>query len=140
MLASLKEDYGVDEKRIYATGMSNGGAFTYLLWATRGDLFAAFAPCAASAPQMARRFKPKPVLHVAGEKDSLVKFEWQRQTMDVLRRINQCGDGEPWEPECTLYPSKIGAPVVAFIHPGGHEFPAKAPGLIVKFFKQQAKP
>ena len=140
MLASLKEDYGVDEKRIYATGLSNGGAFTYLLWATRGDIFAAFAPCAAAAPQMARRFKPKPVLHLAGEKDSLVKFEWQQQTIDVLRRINQCGDGEPWEPGCTLYPSKIGAPVVAFIHPGVHEFPAKAPAIIVKFFKQHAKP
>ena len=35
MLAHLKETYKVDEKRIFATGHSNGGGFTYLLWETR---------------------------------------------------------------------------------------------------------
>ena len=38
VLATLKKDYRVDEKRVYATGHSNGGAFTYLLWAARGDV------------------------------------------------------------------------------------------------------
>ena len=38
VLATLKKDYKVDEKRIYATGHSNGGGFTYLLWAARGDV------------------------------------------------------------------------------------------------------
>src|SRR4051812_24788524 len=47
VLASLRKDYRVDEKHIYATGHSNGGSFTYLLWAARGDQFAAFAPSAA---------------------------------------------------------------------------------------------
>src|SRR5712691_11551343 len=47
VLESLKRDYKVNEKRIYATGHSNGGGFTYLLWAARGDSFAAFAPSAA---------------------------------------------------------------------------------------------
>ena len=46
MLARLKTDYKVDDKRIYSTGHSNGGGFTYLLWAARGDVFAAFAPSA----------------------------------------------------------------------------------------------
>ena len=49
VLASLEHDYRVDEKRIYATGHSNGGGFTYLLWADRGGHFAAVAPCAATA-------------------------------------------------------------------------------------------
>src|SRR5580765_3430417 len=34
-LARLKKDYKVDSKRIFSTGHSNGGAFTYLLWAER---------------------------------------------------------------------------------------------------------
>src|SRR5262245_9478766 len=50
VLATLKSDYKVDESRIYATGHSNGGGFTYLLWRTRGDVFAAVAPSAASGP------------------------------------------------------------------------------------------
>ena len=85
--------------------------------------------------------KPKPVLHVAGENDSLVKYAWQQQMMDELRKLNECGEGQPWkETGCTLYPSKIGAPVVTFIHPGAHGFPKEAPAIIVKFFKGHAQP
>ena len=95
VLASLKADYKVDESRIYATGHSNGGGFTYLLWRTRGDIFAAVAPSAASGPgaEWAKRLadlKPKPVLHLAGEKDQLVKYEWQQATMEALRKLNGC--------------------------------------------------
>lgn len=139
MLKSLKEDYSVDEKRIYATGHSNGGGFTYLLWATRGDQFAAFAPSAAASSRNLGKLKPKPVLHVAGQNDELVKFAWQKLTMDMLRRLNECGEGKECGKWCTEYPSKIGAPVVTFIHPGTHQFPADAPAAIVKFFKQQVQ-
>ena len=138
VLADLKSEYRMDEKRVYATGHSNGGGFTYLLWAARGDRFAAFAPSAAVAARNLTLFKPKPVLHVAGENDSLVKFAWQERTLDALRKLNQCGEGKSWERDCTIYESKIGAPVVAYIHPGTHKFPEAAPVLIVKFFKQQA--
>jgi len=82
------------------------------------------------------------VLHVAGENDPLVKFSWQKQTMDAARKLNQCGEGQPWEGEkgCTIYPSKLDAPLVTFIHPGTHQFPAAAPAVIVKFFKQHSLP
>ena len=139
LLASLRRDYHVDEKRIYATGHSNGGGFTYLLWAARGEQFAAFAPSGAAAAKTFRMLKPKPVIHVAGENDPLVKFSWQKQTIDTLRRLNECGEGQPSGKWCMMYPSKIGAPVVTFIHPGGHAFPTEATGEIVKFFKEQAR-
>ena len=84
--------------------------------------------------------KPKPVLHVAGENDELVKFAWQQQTMNALRRLNECGEGQPWAKHCTAYESKLGAPVVTFIHPGTHTFPEAAPALIVKFFQEHAQP
>ncbi len=141
VLASLRQDFKVDDKRLYATGHSNGGGFTYLLWATRGDQFAAFAPSAAVASRgSVPLLKPKPVLHVACEQDELVKFAWQQQMMTALRRINQCGDGQPWEKGCTLYASKVGAPVVTLIRPGAHFFPPDAPAIIVKFFKEHALP
>jgi hypothetical protein len=58
--------------------------------------------------------------------------------MAALRKLNQCGEGQPWEGEknCTLYPSKLDAPVVTLIHSGPHMFPAGAAVSIVKFFKQ----
>jgi polyhydroxybutyrate depolymerase len=136
VLARLKQDYNVDAKRIYSTGHSNGGGFTYLLWLARGDVFAAVAPCAAVAKYV-MQLKPKPALHIAGENDPLVKFAWQQRMMDAVRKVNGCAaTGEPWASECTLYPSKNGTPLVTFIHPGGHVVPPSAPALIVKFFKE----
>lgn len=142
MLKSLQQDYKVDARRLYATGHSNGGSFTYLLWAERGDRFAAVAPSAAVDARSLPQLKPKPVLQIAGEKDSLVKFAWQERMITALRELNKCGDGQPWEGAkgCTVYPSQIGAPVVTFIYPGAHQFPGAAPDLIVKFFKQHSLP
>lgn len=146
VLASLKSDYKVDERRIYSTGHSNGGGFTYLLWSARGDVFAAMAPSAAAGPggewtTRVAALKPKPVMHLAGEKDPLVKYEWQQRTMEALRKLNGCDEtGSEWAKLCTLYPSKTGTPVVTLIHPGAHNFPPEAPSLFVKFFKEHAKP
>jgi len=138
MLATLRKEYRVDDKCVYATGHSNGGFFSYLLWAARGDRLAAVAPVAAMAGRLLPDLKPKPVLHIAGQTDPLVKFAWQQATMDGLRKLNECGPGQPWgdQPGCTLYPSKLGMPVVTCIVAGGHEYPATAPALIVQFFKE----
>lgn len=138
--ARLQQDYQVDKKRVFCTGHSNGGAFTYLLWAERGDVFAAVAPCAGMTVGSIPKLKPKPVMHIAGEKDPLVKFEWQQRTIEAVRKLDGCdAEGKPWAKECTLYSSKTGTPVVAFIHPGGHLVPPAAPELIVRFFKEMTK-
>ena len=139
LLGKLKAEFKVDEKRIYSTGHSNGGGFTYLLWAERGDVFAAMAPSAAVMRQV-DRLKPKPVMHLAGEKDALVKYQWQELMMKAVRNVNGCaGEGTSYGPNATLYSSQSGTPVVTFIHPGGHEFVSGAPALIVKFFKEHTK-
>ena len=56
-----------------------------------------------AAPRLLTRLKPKPVVHVAGENDPLVKFSWQKQTMDAVRKLNQCGEGQPWEGEKAFF-------------------------------------
>ncbi len=139
VMESLRTTCKIDGRRVYATGHSNGGGFTYLLWATRAYCFDAFAPCAAVTTQLAR-LTPKPVLHLAGERDPLVKFVWQQQTLESLRRINRCGAGQPWGTNATLYASSAGAPVIALIHPGGHELPPEAAPSVVRFFKERANP
>ncbi|RBP46316.1 polyhydroxybutyrate depolymerase [Roseimicrobium gellanilyticum] len=137
VLAKLKTDYKVDSKRIYSTGHSNGGGFTYMLWAERGDVFAAMAPSAAAAPFSMPKLKPKPAMHLAGETDPLVKYEWQVKTMEAVRKLNGCeSQGKAWNEVGTAYPSLTGTPFVSLIHPGGHQFLQDAPPLIVKFFKE----
>ncbi|MCO5050879.1 MAG: esterase [Verrucomicrobiae bacterium] len=136
LLARLRKDYRVADQRIYATGHSNGGGFTYLLWLERGATLRAVAPCAAVA-KYAPRLSPKPMLMVAGQKDPLVKFSWQERMLKEVQRVNGCStNGETWGQDGVIYPSTLGTPVIAFIHPGGHVFPQAAPGLIAKFFKE----
>lgn len=145
MLASLKKDYKVDDKRIYSTGHSNGGRFTHLLWAARGDVFAAVAPSGSTAARLFKDLKAKPCLHLAGEADPLVKYDGQKLTMDAVRKVNGCdAAGKPWDRSGpltgTIYESKDGTPFVSLIHPGGHAFPADdGPKLIVKFFRENPK-
>lgn len=140
VLKYLKSNYDVDDKRIYAMGHSNGGSFTYLLWAERPEIFAAVAPSGAAALKSRNVLKPKPVLHIAGDNDPLVKFAWQKLMIDSVRKTNECGEGVPWEEKCTQYPSKIGTPVVTYVTSNGHKYPEEAPALIVKFFKQHKQP
>lgn len=136
MFARLKEKYNVNTNRVYCTGHSNGGGFTYLLWLARPNVFAAVAPSAAAA-RYANQLVPKPAMIMGGQDDPLVKFAWQKLTMEAVRGINGCAaTGKSWDKQCTIYPSKDGTPLVTFIYPGGHEFNSAAPALIVKFFKQ----
>jgi polyhydroxybutyrate depolymerase len=140
VLVYLKNRHQIDESRIYSTGHSNGGSFTYLLWAKRADVFAAVTPSASAAGKVRKLLTPKPVMHLAGEKDILVKFWWQELTMKGIQKLNQCeADGKKWAKYATLYSSKLKTPVVTYIHPGTHKYPTEAPPLIVKFFKKHRK-
>jgi len=139
LLSHLRKECKIDEDKIYCTGHSNGGGFTYTLWQTRGDVFAAVAPCASFAVMLDAL--PKPCIHFAGEKDPLVKIEWQKKTIEKVKEINGCNRvGEEWAKYCTLFPSSKNAPLVACIHPGTHQFPDFAPELMVKFFQTHTKP
>ncbi|YCM42311.1 acetylxylan esterase [Verrucomicrobiaceae bacterium 227] len=140
MLADLSKKFKVDAKRIYATGHSNGGAFTYLLWAERGEKLAAVAPSAAIGDRDLRKAKPLPVMHLAGSNDPLVKFTWQKVMIGAVKRWNGCSErGQEWAELATLYPSEGGTPVVTVIHPGGHGFLASGPELIARFFQSQKR-
>jgi len=140
ILADLKSRYPLDGKRIYATGHSNGGLFTYLLWAERGDTFAAFAPSAALLAVGFSKAPPKPVLHIGSPQDPLVKFSWQERMLDTVLALNGCGPRKPDATGYTVYPSTKGAEVATYLHDGGHRYPEAAPKLIVAFFKSHARP
>lgn len=141
-LASLRKAYKIDDQRVYSTGFSNGAHFTYLLWAERPMLFAAFAPVAGRIRPTAVPVRPKPLLHIGGKNDHQVDFNDQMAAMDTARKI----DGVAANPtncssliagtRCSLYASTSGTPVVTMVHPGGHAYPEGTSEEIVKFFKQ----
>jgi polyhydroxybutyrate depolymerase len=135
MWATLRADYAVDSARVYATGHSNGGAFTYVLWAHRRSLFAAFAPSGAVASRTSRPLEPAPVIQISGLDDPLVRYSWQETMIESLRRLNRCGEPAEQGPHLRLYPSSIDCPLETYVYPGGHTYPAKATALVVAFFK-----
>ena len=139
-LAALKKKFNIDEARIYATGFSNGAHFTYLLWAARPNVFAAFAPVAGRIRATAMPKVPRPILIIGGSRDAQVAFPDQRAAMGIATRVNAvadktkaCGDG------CTLYGGDTPAPVMTWIHPGGHEYPRPTSGKIAAFFHEHAR-
>lgn len=141
-LATLRKTYKIDNARIYATGFSNGAHFTYLLWAERPGIFAAYAAVAGRIRPSAMPKEPKPLLHVGGKNDHQVDFSDQLAAMETARKI----DGVAANPtfcttvmaatRCSLYESANGTPVMTLIHPGGHAYPEGTSEEIVKFFKR----
>ncbi len=138
VLAELAKAGQADLAKAFATGHSNGGSFSYLLWEKRPDAFAGFAPSAA-VTRNAAKLPPKPAIHFAGRNDPLVKFAWQELNMNAVRRANGCAAaGTPWGENCVRYESPKPAPFIACIDDGDHKYSAAAPALIAKFFKEIA--
>jgi polyhydroxybutyrate depolymerase len=129
----------VNDKQIFSLGHSNGGGFTYLLWNTHPDTFAAIAPFCAGG-LAARGIKPIPVFHVSGQNDPLVKFAMQSRTVDYIRKLDQCApEGQKIGERMTRYESNVNAPMVWYVHDGGHELPEDALTEAINFLKIFAK-
>lgn len=137
LLAWAKKTHPIDARRVYVTGHSNGGGFTYLLATQRGDQLAAVAPSSAGPSQRAKEFPKIPVLHLGGQKDIIVPFSSQERMVNALRERFGLMDIEPTVEGLTKTFKKDGAPEVAFFaHPGGHSLPVAAYPLIAEFFKR----
>lgn len=134
-LASLRAKYKVDDARIYATGFSNGAVFTWLLWAERPHVFAAFAAVAARRGDSVLPTVPKPFLQVGGRNDGNIDFVLQEKAMETARRVDGVSKSESCGRNCTLYPSAQGTPVITVVHDGGHEWPDGISQQIAKFFQ-----
>jgi len=78
LAAALSETLCIDERRIYSTGMSNGGFLSYRLACEVSDLFAAIAPVAGvlGVPvESCNPERPVPVMHFHGTQDNLVLYQ-----------------------------------------------------------------
>jgi polyhydroxybutyrate depolymerase len=139
-LASLRKQYRIDDSRIYATGFSNGAMLTYLLWAERPKLFAAFAPVSGRIRPSIQPTERRPLLHVAGTRDATVAFADQKAAFEAAIRVNgasdqskACGDG------CTVYGANTTAPVMVVLHDGGHTYPRGTSERIVAFLREHVR-
>lgn len=137
VLKDLIDHQHIDTKRVFSTGHSNGGGFTFTLWVYRGDTLAAIAASSSLAsPKTWPLLKPKPALMSSGRNDPLVKFEWQSKMIDRLKTLNHvAAEGKPWGRDGTWYASDAGTPLATIITDGGHAPPKDIGQRVVEFFK-----
>jgi len=78
LVAKMREDASIDVRRIYVTGLSNGGAMTQRLACEAADIFAAAAPfsfpISVSPPSACVPSRPIPVLTFMGLTDQIVPY------------------------------------------------------------------
>jgi len=136
MVVTMKQKFAVNEKRIYATGFSSGGVFSYLLWAERSKTIAAIGEVAGRLWDSEQLTEPRAALVIAGRQDHTDLFTFQMQSLEKARQADSAnGPGQPCGQNCMFYSSTTHTPVKTFIHPGGHVYPPGAPVEIVKFLK-----
>jgi polyhydroxybutyrate depolymerase len=138
-LADLRTRFRIDDARIFATGFSNGAKFVYLLWATRPQIFAAFAPVAGMLAPGLRLTEPKPVIHIAGREDHQNEFRLQIESIELARQADRTGPGKSCGDTCTIYSGASGQNVMTVLHSGGHVYPSDATRRIVAFLKEQKR-
>jgi len=152
LLDHLATVVNVDSRRVYATGISNGGMMCYRLAAELSERIAAIAPVSGTmAIAEARPRRPVPVIHFHGTVDRLVPhdgpderiarfltFKSVEETIHIWARLNGC----PRKPKTAALPDtakdgttvrrevygpgREGAEVVLYvIEGGGHTWPGR---------------
>lgn len=75
VISEIKQNFNVDEKRIYSTGISNGGIMSYTLACELSDKIAAIAPVAPpGTPKECTVLRQVPVMHIHGTADPCAPF------------------------------------------------------------------
>ena len=75
MLQKIRTDYNIDSNKIYSTGMSNGGLFSYRLACEMSDVFGAIAAVAGTDNTIdCKPTRPISILHIHAQNDDRVLF------------------------------------------------------------------
>jgi polyhydroxybutyrate depolymerase len=152
LLAQIEADYCIDTRRVYATGMSNGGFLSHRLGCEMADVFAAIAPVAGvMGIPSCKPSRPVPVIEFHGTSDPLVpynggnpvlnlgiqgtfNFDAVGHTVQGWRDRDGCTETQETiyqkgDATCVRWPECQGQSEVVFctIDGGGHTWPGGVP-------------
>jgi polyhydroxybutyrate depolymerase len=139
-VADISTALCIDRRRVYATGMSNGGYMSHRLGCEAADLFAAVAPVAGAMgiPDCAPS-RPMPLIAFHGLQDGLVPYAEGRAALDLWLDLNGCA-GEPARTDfgasyCETWTGCAEGIDVAFctLDPMGHCWPGGSSALCLAF-------
>ena len=93
MISEVTSEYSIDPARVYLTGLSDGGIFTYIFGLEQSQLLRGLAPIAGALhpavdPMLRQgRGKNVPMLVIHGVQDFIFPVAFTRQTSDLLQKI-----------------------------------------------------
>lgn len=146
LVDAMKRDACIDAQRVYATGLSNGGALSHLLACNAADVFAATAPVSmGNGTRPCEPSRPISVVMVRGTRDPLVAFDGglfpsAREDFEQWGRVNGCQSEASTASElCTTFAECDGGVEVTLCAlDAGHVLYQNAQGFSVPDFVWQA--
>ena len=91
IIDQMAKDYDIDTKRVYLSGFSMGGMFTYHAMSKIADKIAAFAPC--SGPNVygaSKAQRPVPIMHIHGTNDDVLNYSMVENFLKNYRDQFNC--------------------------------------------------
>lgn len=139
LVARMQLDACIDPARIYATGLSNGGAMSHLLACNAADIFAGTAPVSmGNGTRPCAPSRPISVVMTRGTSEPLVSFEGglfpsAREDFEQWAALNGCeGDPQPADELCETFTSCAGGvEVKACAVDAGHVLYSNSQGFSV---------
>lgn len=125
VVAKATAELCIDEKRVYVSGHSNGGAMTHRLACEAADIFAAAAPvCGWMTIPNCNPSRPIPLLSIRALNDGTVKIDGADADVDEWLANDQCAkDQVTTSGVCKTYKSCDAGTQVMDCRPrGGHGF------------------
>ena len=131
--------FPIDDERVYCTGSSNGGTFTYILLQLRPKVFAAAAPAITANIGLENihemSLPPIPIFHTSGKKEN--SFTKQKKLVNYIIKDKKAEYVGYWNDNIlTEYYKSDNGNLVWFKHNDGHRWRTKDTALIVDFFKK----
>ncbi|MCV7158925.1 polyhydroxybutyrate depolymerase [Mycolicibacterium brisbanense] len=154
VVADVRAGIGIDPRRVYATGMSNGGMMAFALACNSGT-FAAIGPVSATQLSCPNP-RPISVMHIHGTADPMIRYDGGEgigfaringpPVLDVdasWRKVDQCGpptvttNGGVSTSTATCPDNR--AVVLSTVEGGGHDWPPFATTALWQFFAAHAR-
>ena len=140
VLSDLKENFDIDDQKIYAVGHSNGAKFVNVLWIERGHQLAAICSASAQGGKMVENAPPVSVWMSVGKKDFVVPLKNQLESVPpVMEALKINPSTKKVIDEKTYYSGLNDTELVVQITDYGHAFPKNSIPEIVDFFKNHSR-
>jgi poly(3-hydroxybutyrate) depolymerase len=142
MVDWMRENYCIDNDRIFSTGFSYGGIMSNTAGCAMGDIFRAIAPMAGSGPRSfggGGCMGEVAAIIFHGQSDNVVSFASGQGSRDHWVEANGCDSTTtPGSPsQCVEYNGcNDGYPVIWCEYPGGHTQPSIGADATWAFFEQ----